>query len=105
MRHLLTLVLAWSLVGCVTITMPPATQAPSPTVTDRAAGACRPYVPPQRRVIPNQPHIPDQDGDYVAFLEKLTERIVGHIGELRDYIDKEHDAEDQALRRHQLDCQ
>ncbi len=105
MRHLLTLVVALSLTGCVTISMPPAAQAPPPQVNDRAAGACRPYTPPQRRTIPGQPNVPEQQGDYVAFLERLTERMVGYIGDLRDYIDQEHDAEDQALRKHQLDCQ
>ncbi|WJJ55154.1 hypothetical protein [Xanthomonas phage RTH11] len=105
MKHLFSLVLILTLAGCVTISMPPAQQPPSSQPTARATGDCRPYLPPQRRIVPNQPHIPEQDGDYVAFLEKLTERMVGYIGELRDYIDTEHDAEDQALRKHQLDCQ
>lgn len=105
MKRTLFLVLILSLAGCVTISMPPTQQPPSSQSATRAVGDCRPYVPPQRRIVPNQPHIPEQDGDYVAFLERLTERMVGHIGELRDYIDSEHDAEDQALRKHQLDCQ
>jgi len=105
MSRALVLLLCLSLTGCVTITMPTTPPQASPPVADRAATACRPFVPPQRRAVPSQPNIPEQEGEYVAFLETLTERMVGYIGELREYIDKEHDAEDQALRKHQLDCQ
>lgn len=104
--------LAVLLTGCVTVALPPqpsvqVTQVPpvQPTVAVKTVRTCTPYEAPARKKIPRSPVVADNHGDYTRYLEGLTEQLVQHINQLRDYIDEEHSAEDQAQRQHLQGCE
>lgn len=95
--------------GCVTIHQVPseAKTAPPPVLPTpvQVVEVCHPYEPPTRRKIPSVPDIGEPKGDYVKYLEEAADQLVDHIQALRLYIANEHKDEDDAMRRHNRDCQ
>lgn len=107
MRYCFLVLMAVLLTGCVTIhqTPPiPVTSLPAPAPASQAVEICRPYEPPTRRKVPTVPDIGEPKGNYELYLEGAAEMLVDHITALRHYIANEHQAEDDALKRHQRDC-
>lgn len=86
--------------GCVTITMPPAQQAP-PVSTAKPVSSCPVYQRPTRDALPASP---DLDPSEMVDLEAVGLKLAKHIRRLYDYIDAGEREEAKSYSKYLENC-
>ncbi|QVD49390.1 hypothetical protein LUCX_320 [Xanthomonas phage vB_XciM_LucasX] len=106
MKYPAMLLIVGLLTSCVTVTVVPPTSGevgglPPVPSSGKKAESCTQYQPPRRKAIPEPPTLTEADLDVK---DRLIKVLAEHGGALRTYIEDEHEEEDKALQRHQVEC-